>query len=208
MKLKTTLTTAALLSGMAFSAFAAQELTPEKADQLVPFDRITFSGHYSSIFEANQAASKRADRLGAASFYVRDISDQNSEGGNWRVIVDLYSADAAATTKETEYRVFNGVRELPKEEAIKLQPFDTVSIRGYFPLQEDVNNEITKEAKAKGAYSFYIVRQIDANRGANQYITAYVYKKDAPVRKLQVQDNPIPADSDAGRAARCRRRSG
>lgn len=201
MKLKTTLMTTALLSGMAFSAFAAQELTPEKADQLVPFDRITFTGHYSSIFEANQAASKRADKVGAASFYVRDISDQNSEGGNWRIIVDLYKADAATATKEPEYRVFNGVRELPKVEAIKLEPFDTVSIRGYFPLQEDINDAITKEAKEKGAYSFFIVRQVDANGGANQYVTAFIYKKDAPMRKIQTQDNPIPADSDAGRAA-------
>ncbi|HHU7932688.1 TPA: YdgH/BhsA/McbA-like domain containing protein, partial [Escherichia coli] len=59
---------------------------------------------------------------------------------------------------------------------------------------------ITKAAKAKGAYSFYIVRQIDANQGGNQRITAFIYKKDAKKRIVQSPD-VIPADSEAGRAA-------
>ncbi len=201
MKLKTTLITTALLSVMTFSAFAAQELTPEKADQIVPFDRITFTGRYDSIYDANRAASKHADKVGATSFFVRDISDQNGDSGNLRVTVDLYHAGAQPVSGETQYRMFNGLRELPKEEATKLEPFDTVSIRGIYPVDNDISEEISKLAKEKGAYSFFIVRQIDANRGANQYITAFIYKKDAPVRKLQTIDNPIPADSDAGRAA-------
>lgn len=201
MKLKTTLITTAILSVMTFSAFAAQELTPQKADQIVPFDRITFSGRYDSIYEANQAASKQADNKGAASFFVRDISDQNGEGGNWRVIVDLYHADAQPASNETQYRIFNGIRELPRPEASLLEPFDTVSIRGFYPVQNDINQAISKLAKEKGAYSFFIVRQIEANGGANQLITAYIYKKDAAHRKIQTQNNPIPADSEAGKAA-------
>ncbi|WP_159566310.1 DUF1471 family protein YdgH [Budvicia diplopodorum] len=201
MKLKTTLITTALLSVMTFSTFAAQELTPEKADQIVPFDRITFSGRYDSIYEANQEASKRADKMGAASFFVRDINEQNGNSGNLRVIVDVYRADAAPASTETKYRMFNGLRELPRQEASKLEPFDTVSIRGAYTVDSDINNEISKLAKEKGAYSFFIVRQIDANRGANQYITAYIYKKDAPVRKVQTKDDPIPANSEAGKAA-------
>ncbi|AKJ42141.1 Protein of uncharacterised function (DUF1471) [Pragia fontium] len=201
MKLKTTLITTALLSAMSFSVFSAQELTPEKADELVPFDRITFSGRYDSIYDANRAASKRADKQGAAAFFVRDISEQSGNGGNSRVIADLYHADAKAASTETQYRVFNGVRELPRTEASQLEPFDTVSIRGFYPVQNDVNNAVAEQAKAKGADAFFIVRQIDANRGANQFITAYIYKKDAPKRKVQAQDNPIPADSEAGKEA-------
>jgi hypothetical protein len=44
------------------------------------------------------------------------------------------------------------------------------------------------------------VRQIDANSGGNQYITAFIYKKDAPKRVVQDPD-AIPADSEAGKAA-------
>ncbi len=70
-----------------------------------------------------------------------------------------------------------------------------------------MNDAITKAAKAKGAYSFYIVRQIDANQGGNQRITAFIYKKDAKKRVVQSPD-VIPADSEAGRAALgCRWRS-
>ncbi|WP_162873606.1 YdgH/BhsA/McbA-like domain containing protein, partial [Klebsiella pneumoniae] len=57
-----------------------------------------------------------------------------------------------------------------------------------------------KEAKKKGAASFFIVRQVDANSGGNQFVTAYIYKADAPKRRVQSPD-AIPADSDAGRAA-------
>ena len=63
-----------------------------------------------------------------------------------------------------------------------------------------MNDAITKAAKAKGAASFFIVRQVDANDGGNQRITAYVYKADAEKRVLQSPD-AIPADSDAGRKA-------
>ncbi|MDR0805844.1 MAG: DUF1471 family protein YdgH [Enterobacteriaceae bacterium] len=202
MKLKTTLITSALLSGMTFSVFAAQELSPEKADALVPYDRITFSGRYDSAYEANRAASKLADKQGAAAFFVRDMSELNGNSGNVRVIADLYKADAPAASQEPTYRVFKGVRELPREEASALEPFDTVSVRGFFPVQADLNDAIALLAKEKGAESFFIVRETDANSGgANQYVTAYIYKKDAPKRKIQVQDNPIPADSEAGKAA-------
>lgn len=42
--------------------------------------------------------------------------------------------------------------------------------------------------------------KVDANRGGNQRITAFIYKADAKKRVVQSPD-AIPADSDAGRAA-------
>ncbi|MNI71852.1 hypothetical protein D3C73_1277530 [compost metagenome] len=44
------------------------------------------------------------------------------------------------------------------------------------------------------------MRQVDANQGGNQFITAYIYKADAPKRTVQSPD-AIPADSEAGKAA-------
>lgn len=81
-----------------------------------------------------------------------------------------------------------------------LEPYDTVTVQGFYRSQPEVNDAITKAAREKGAYSFYIVRQVDANRGGNQRITAFVYKADAKKRVVQSPD-AIPADSDAGRAA-------
>jgi hypothetical protein len=75
-----------------------------------------------------------------------------------------------------------------------------VTVQGFYRSQPEVNDAITKAAKEKGAYSFYIVRQVDANQGGNQRITAFIYKEDAKKRVLQSPD-AIPADSDAGRAA-------
>ncbi len=56
-----------------------------------------------------------------------------------------------------------------------------------------MNDAITKAAKAKGAASFFIVRQVDANQGGNQRITAYIYKADARKRVLQsrMRSRPI-----------------
>ena len=63
MKLKTTIIASALLSLTALSAHAAQELTPEKAAALKPFDRITITGRFNAINEAVDAVSRRADKL-------------------------------------------------------------------------------------------------------------------------------------------------
>ncbi|NJD00926.1 DUF1471 domain-containing protein, partial [Candidatus Erwinia dacicola] len=67
MKLKNTILASALLSMTALSTHAAKELTPEKAAALKPFDRITINDRFNSIGDANDAVSKRADSMGAAS---------------------------------------------------------------------------------------------------------------------------------------------
>ena len=198
MKLKNTLLASALLSAIALSANAATELTPEQAAALKPYDRVTVTGRFNAISDAVRAASLRADKEGAASFYVVDTSDYGS-GGNLRVVVDLYKQDAKKADAPKN-RVINGVMELPKDQAIALEPYDTVTVQGFYRSQPEVNDAITKAAKQKGAYSFYIVRQVDANQGGNQRITAFIYKEDAKKRVLQSPD-AIPADSEAGRAA-------
>lgn len=201
MKLKNTILASALLSLSSLTAVhAAQELTPEKAAALKPFDRITINGRFNAINEASSAVSKRADALGAASYYIQGINDTNGNGGNWNVTADLYHADAPEAVKNKD-RVINGVRELTKSEAYSLEPYDTVSASGFFRSQPDVNDAISRSAKDKGAASFFIIRQIDTNNGGNQMITAYVYKADAPKRVVQQSSNLIPADSEAGKAA-------
>lgn len=80
------------------------------------------------------------------------------------VVADLYKADAEKA-EETSNRVeINGVVELPKDQAVLIEPFDTVTVRGFYRSQPEVNDAITKAAKRK-VPTFYIVRQIDANRG-------------------------------------------
>lgn len=148
MKLKTTIIASALLSLTALSAHAAQELTPEKAAALKPFDRITITGRFNAINEAVDAVSRRADKLGADSFYIQDSNNSNN-GGNWRVTADLYHKDAPEVSKTPKYRVFNGVNELPKDEAYLLEPYDTVSVSGFYRSQPDINDAISKEAKKK-----------------------------------------------------------
>ncbi|MEH0832617.1 DUF1471 family protein YdgH [Pectobacterium cacticida] len=201
MKLKVTVIASTLfLSLSAFSAEAAQELTPQQAAALKPFERITFKGRFSAINEAVEAASKRADKLGAESFYVQSMIDDNS-GDYWNVTVDLYHKDAPKAQQDKTYRMVHGVKELPKAVAYTLEPYDTVTVNGLFSTQLDLIDAIAKAAKEKHADAFYIVRQIDVNsNSANQRATAFIYKADAPKRQLQRPD-AIPADSDAGRAA-------
>lgn len=198
MKLKTTLLASALISLTALSAQAAKELTPEQAASLKPFDRIIVTGRFNAIGDAAKAVSRRADNAGAASFYIQDLNDTGNSG-NWRVVADIYHADASKS-EEKGNRVINGVMELPKGEAFLLEPFDTVTIQGFYRSQPEVNDAVTKSARRKGADSFYIVRQVDANQGGNQRITAFIYKADAKKRTVQSAD-AIPADSEAGKAA-------
>lgn len=200
MKLKNTLLASALLSVMATSVYAATELTPEQAASLKPFDRITITGRFNALGDAAKAVSRRADNQGAAAFYIQDTSDYGNSG-NWRVVADLYHENAPKAQPESNH-VVNGIVELPKAQAYALEPFDTVTVQVFFRSQPDVTDAITKEAKKKGAASFFIVRQVDANSsGGNQRITAFIYKADAKKRVVQAPDAIIPADSDAGRAA-------
>ncbi|MGL4725242.1 MAG: DUF1471 family protein YdgH [Scandinavium sp.] len=198
MKLKNTLLASALLSATAFSAFAATELTPEQAAALKPYDRVVITGRFNAIGDAVQAVSRKADKEGAASFYVVDTSDF-SGSGNWRVTADFYKEDAPKADAPKN-RIIDGVMELPKDQAAQLEPFDTVTVQGFYRSQPDVNSAIAKAAKQKDAASFFIVRQVDANGGGNQRITAYVYKADAKKRVVQSAD-AIPANSQAGKAA-------
>ena len=70
MKLKNTLLASALLSATAFSVNAATELTPEQAAAVKPFDRVVVTGRFNAIGEAVKAVSRRADKEGAASFFM------------------------------------------------------------------------------------------------------------------------------------------
>lgn len=198
MKLKNTLLASALITLTTLSAHAAQELTPEQAASLKPFDRIVVTGRFNAISDAAKAVSRRADDAGAASFYIQDLNDTGNSG-NWRVVADVFHADAPKA-EEKGNRVINGVMELPKDQAYVLEPYDTVTVQGFYRSQPEVNDAITKAAKKKGAASFYIVRQVDANQGGNQRITAFIYKADAKKRVVQSPD-AIPADSEAGKAA-------
>ncbi len=184
----------------ALPAGAAQELSAEKAAELKPFKRINLNGRFNSLIDASQAVNVEADKQGAASFYVQGMNDINSNGGNATVTADLYANDAEKVQPKVVSRRYYGVTELPKSQAYRLEPFDTVTVSGYYPSQPAVIEAIAKAARAKNAASFFIVRQIEANNGGNQFITAYVYKADAKQR--QVQDPQlIPADSEAGKAA-------
>lgn len=196
MKLKNTLVASVLLSATTLSVNAATELTPEQAAAVKPYDRITITGRFNAISDAVNAVSNRADKAGADAFYIVDSADY-ANSGNQRVVADLYKSDAPKADAPKN-RVINGVTELTKDQAIELEPFDTVSVRGFYRSQPDINAAITKAAKAKNAASYYIVRQVDTNDGGNQMITAYVYKADAKKRVLQSPD-AIPANSDAGR---------
>ena len=120
MKLKNTLLASALLSATALSANAATELTPEQAAALKPFDQTVIVGRFNSIGDGVAAASKAADKKGAAAFYVLDQSDQGNSG-NQRVTVALYK-DNAPKADEQKNRVINGIVELPKDQAVQLEP--------------------------------------------------------------------------------------
>jgi hypothetical protein len=77
-------------------------------------------GRYNSIGDAVNAASKAADKNGAASFYVVDQSDYGNSG-NQRVTIALFK-DNAPKADAPKNRVINGIVELPKDQAIELEP--------------------------------------------------------------------------------------
>lgn len=56
-------------------------------------------------------------------------------------------------------------------------PYDTVTVQGLLSQPAGSQRRHHQSGESKGAYAFFIVRQVDANQGGNQRITAYIYKK-------------------------------
>ena len=155
------------------------------------------TGRFNAIGEAVKAVSRRADKEGAASFYVVDTSDFGNSG-NWRVVADLYKADAEKA-EETSNRVINGVVELPKDQAVLIEPFDTVTVQGFYRSQPEVNDAITKAAKAKGAYlSTSFVKSMPTQAATSVLLHSSI-KKDA--RNVSSRAGCDPGRFEAGRAA-------
>ncbi len=138
------------------SAHAATELTPEQAAALKPYDRVVVTGRFNAIGDAVQAVSRKADKDGAASFYVVDVRTTAMAATGASRLTFIKDAPKADAPKN---RIINGVMELPKDQAVELMPYDTVTVQGFYRSQPEVNDAITKAAKAKGAYAFFIVRR-------------------------------------------------
>lgn len=114
-------------------------------------------------------------------------------------MADVYKSDAPKSDAP-QNRVINGIVELPKDQAVLLEPYDTVTVQGFYRSQPEVNDAITKAAKAKVPTRSTLCVRSMPTQGGNQRITAFIYKEDAKKRVVQSPD-VIPADSDAGRAA-------
>ncbi|OCG26581.1 hypothetical protein A9G11_13915 [Gilliamella sp. wkB108] len=180
-------------------SFAAQQLNEEQASSLQSFKQISVRGAFYTDTDYVMAMSRAADKEGAAAFYITTTNISPSNDTLRIVYANLYKADAPkAVEKPENLRRFEGVYEYPKSKAIRLEPFDIVRIRGYFPSEVDINQAIAKEASAKGAYGFYIDSRSEL--GSNLQVAAYLFKKDAPERKIQ-PENAIPYDSEAGQLA-------
>ncbi|MGO2346532.1 MAG: YdgH/BhsA/McbA-like domain containing protein, partial [Providencia sp.] len=155
MKLKTTVIAAAVLSLSSITASqAAVELTPKQAEELKPYERITVTGRFNAIYEASDAVSRRADKMGAYAFYIQSLDDIG-DSGNMRVVADVFAKDAPKF-EESNRRIFGGVEEMSKTDAAQYEPFDTVSVSGFYPSQPDLYEAIAKKAKEKDAASFYV----------------------------------------------------
>lgn len=199
--LKKTIIAATLLTFLPISAlFAAEEISPEKAEQLTPFKEISAQGTFYSFSDAARVISKLADKAGADYFYIKSMNMHSSNESLRIAYADLYKADAAdRVVEEEKLRQFKGVYEYPKGKALLLEPYDIIKMRGYYPNQYDINQAVGKAAANKGAYAFFIDRQVETN-GRNTEVTAYLFKQDAPTRLIQPED-AIPYDSEAGRLA-------
>ena len=190
---------AATIALIPCSSFAAQQLTEEQANSMQSYKSITIRGAFYTDSDYVMAMSKAADNEGAASFYITTTNISPSNDTLRIVYAKLYKSDAPKAVEQAEsLRKFEGVYEYPKSKAIRLEPFNIVRIRGYFPTDYDINQAIAKEASAQGAYGFYIDSRSEI--GSNLQIAAYIFKKDAPERKLQPED-AIPYDSEAGQLA-------
>lgn len=190
-----TLITASFVTLLPTALFAATELSEQQARTRVPFKQIEIKGRYANTINAIQALSRKADKEGAASFYiVSNVDYRNSE--SIRLIKsNLYRKDAPIAPKTSpHFRNFGGVLEYKKEYALKFEPFDMVRLRGYFANQYTINDEIAKIGADKEAYAFYIEQQNQSN-GSNTEIIAYFFKKNALSRKMQPY-NAIPYDSE------------
>lgn len=182
------------------SLYAAQQLSPEQADKLESFKEISIRGAFYTNTDYVQAMSKAADREGAPYFYITSKDQIASNESVSIVHARLYKADAPEKKEEAEKLLqYAGVYQYPKNKAIRLEPYDVIRLRGYYPTEYELNLAIGKNAAKRGAYAYYVDRQAEINGGSTE-ITAYLFKEDAAERLIQ-PENAIPYDSEAGQLA-------
>ena len=66
-----------------------QEVNNVTAAQMVPFDSVTFTGHFNSMTDVSTEVAKRAAEKGAKYYHVTR-QWQNKSGGNLTVSADLF----------------------------------------------------------------------------------------------------------------------
>ncbi|MGU0057585.1 YdgH/BhsA/McbA-like domain containing protein [Enterobacter hormaechei] len=72
--------------------------------------------------------------------------------------------------------MINGIVELPKITLFSCEPYDTVTVTASTAASLKLTMPSPKP-REKGAYAFYIVRQVDANQSGNHSITAFIYQR-------------------------------
>lgn len=164
---------------------AARALTPDEAQQRVPFKHLTLTGRFDSIHEAEAAAARRAEKLDADGYVVTSIQPTNQHSGNSDVYIDLYRLNALPTKQRAVPRRIRGVRLLNKAEANRLEPFATITLSGLYSSQPDMDYAVAKVAKTRGAAAFYITQQRYVNNhGGNQLISVQLFSRNAKARAL------------------------
>lgn len=200
MKKLTSLLVAGVSVGFSTSLFAATELTKAQAEALVPFRQIQIKGRYLNSIDATNALARRADKEHAVSYYIVSTAIYKRNESLRLVTAKLYKANAAKTKPTTvQFRNIKGVLEYSKNYALQFEPFSIIRLNSYFSNPYSLTDKISKLAAEKSAYAFYIDQKNEHQNNTTE-VVAYLFKKDAPKRKLQPK-NAIPIDSESAKIA-------
>ncbi|ARJ41479.1 hypothetical protein B1H58_05265 [Pantoea alhagi] len=86
MNIKTIIATVGLASTLSFSAFAAESINADQAQNLQPIGTVSISGIAGTPMDIHQALQAKAERQGASAYRI--IEARNND--NYHVTAELY----------------------------------------------------------------------------------------------------------------------
>ncbi len=185
---KSSIALALLLSLPVANLYAAEPLTEQQSENLIPLKEISVTGSYLQAQNAADDISRAADEAGAKYYHIKAIESASAGDSSDRAIVyaDIYLQNAPISVSK-EPITHNNVVVYSRSKALYYLPFEVVKFKGNYNNTSEIMDEASKLATEKGAYAFYVdsISAADTKNRA-QDVDVLLYKKDAPVRNFIV----------------------
>lgn len=177
---KSLIASSLLLSLASASVIAAQPISAEKSQTLLPLKEISVRGQFNFASDAEGKIAAEADAQGAKFYYIKGIEEATTSATAKVAYADIYVSDTQTVAVKQPIHQIGGVYQYTPSEAFTLVSYDKLTITGNFNNLADITTQAAKAAADKGAYAFYVEGTSSMNSsGTRSSVDVMLFAKEA-----------------------------